>query len=159
MVASVNGAHRRRVDDGSLPVDAIGTSQPRRQLRVQPLPYAHGLPVAQASPARHAAHAHLRGQVLPLDTSLEYEDDASEAAPQVCRLAPRMVPAAWLGWGQQRPNDGPEFIVNQWSGHSDTSFSRRVRQARRHLPCRYLVRAFKSPLVGCKHNFIKCCSF
>lgn len=142
LLSCMDGTHRRRVDHSTSPVDTVRTAQPRQQLSMQPVPHARGLPVAKAPPACHAAYAHLDWQVLPLDAGLEHKDNAREATPWVCRLAPRVVPAPWFRRGQQRLNHCPEFVVDERPCHDETSLSSQSHHARRHLPCRHSVRAF-----------------
>lgn len=71
--------HRRRVEDGSAPIELLGALELIEQMLVKALPYAALLPFAQASPTRHAASAaHLRGELAPLDPRLQHEHDARE---------------------------------------------------------------------------------
>lgn len=132
LLTCMDGTYRGRVDHCSRPVNAVGTAQPGQQLSVQLVPHTRRMPVAKAPPARHPAHTHLDRQVLPLDASLENEDDAGQAPPRVGRLAPWVVLAARFGRGKQWLDHTPELVVDQRSCHGETSPSRRTHAVRRH---------------------------
>src|SRR6056297_263041 len=117
---SAAGPREAAVDDGPVPVDPVGALHLGQQHLVQPPPDTGPIPVAEPSPAGHAAAAaHLAGQVLPVDAGLQDEEDAGEALAVVDRLASGVAEAAGLGRGQQRPDVLPQFIGDEWLGHGD----------------------------------------
>src|SRR5690606_20238627 len=92
------GSHEAAIDDGTLPVDPVGSLQLSQQDLVQPLPDAGPIPVAEPSPAGHAATAaQLARQVLPVDAGLQDEEDAGEAPAILDRLATGVAGPAWHG--------------------------------------------------------------
>src|SRR5262249_7779333 len=86
-------------------------------------PHAGVLPIAQAAPAGHAAAAaHLLGQVFPLDTGLENEENARERLAVVHRLSARGVAPAAVRRRQKGSNNFPQVIGEQWLGHDSISW-------------------------------------
>ncbi len=81
------------------------------------MPNASLLPVAQATPAGDAAAAaKFLGQVFPGQTSLEHEEDAGEGRA----IGDAGTPSFGFGkfrW-EQRRDDLPERVADQWFGHS-----------------------------------------
>ena len=85
-------------------------------------PDALALPVPQAAPAGHAAAAaHLGGEVFPGDARLQDEEDAGQGLAVVDRLASGVAEAPRLGRRQQRLDEFPQRIGDEWLGHDDTS--------------------------------------
>ena len=119
--------NRARVDHGTRPVDRVGVPKAREQDLMEAIPHAGFVPVAEPSPARHAADAHLGRDVLPRDAGLEYEDDAGERLAVIGRLAPGVSKPPRLGRRQQRSDNLPELVIHKRLGHvrtSNTEFSR-----------------------------------
>jgi hypothetical protein len=84
---------------------------------MQAPPHARSLPVAQATPAGHAtAAAHLLGQHLPGNTTLQDKHNAAKRGP-VGNTA--WTAASVLGplGRQQRGDDTPQFIIDQCFAH------------------------------------------
>lgn len=80
------------------------------------LPHAGLLPVAQPTPAGHAATAaHLLREILPGDTGLEYEQDTGPCLAVFDRLATPFGPRFW--WGSTGFDEFPEFVREQLPGH------------------------------------------
>ena len=83
---------------------------------VEAVPDASLLPLAQSAPTGDAAAAaEFLGQILPGQSSFEYEEDASE-----CRTIGDAGASSFrfgkFGW-QQRRNHLPERVADQWFGH------------------------------------------
>src|SRR5262249_1705569 len=135
LLTSAHGADVPGVDDEPLEVDPVGPPEVGQQDRVDPVPGAGGLPVAQAIPTGHAATAaHLLRQVLPGDAGLEEEDDPGED------LAVVEEGSAALGVGRMRREERldqlPEFVRQEWLGHDAALSSRAngVSNAFRYAP-------------------------
>jgi len=112
---SASAASGRRRGAPTLPRSSV---QMRQEHFVDFLPDARGLPVAQTPPARHAATAaHLPGQHLPLDARAKHEDDAGQACAIGRGFSAGIARAARLD-GNQRLDEGPETVVNEWFGHA-----------------------------------------
>jgi hypothetical protein len=78
---------------------------------VERLPNPGGLPVAQPSPAGHAAAAaHLLGQILPGEAGLEHEQDAGQGLTIVDGFAPGEPEPPGLRRRQERFDPFPESI-------------------------------------------------
>jgi hypothetical protein len=111
----VHGTDVGGVGGGAGEVDHPGPAHPREQDRVQPRPHARRVPLVQPVPQRHAAAAHLVGEVFPGDAALQDEQDPGEAHAAV---DPR-VPAerARLMLGQQGFDERPQVVRDQQLGH------------------------------------------
>src|SRR5690606_27816266 len=94
--------------------------EPRQQQFVQFLPDPGGLPVAQSSPAGHAAAPKLRGQILPRDAGAQDEEDAFKTGAIVARLAAGMALSPRFD-GNERFDQRPQFVIQQWLGHGCAS--------------------------------------
>ncbi len=75
------GGHARRVHRRPRPVDAAKLSEPIEQYLPQASPHAGLLPVAQPTPAGHAAAPELLREHPPRDTTPQDVDDAGERRP------------------------------------------------------------------------------
>src|SRR5690606_36256999 len=94
--------------------------EPRQQQFVQFLPDPGGLPVAQSSPAGHAAAPKWRGQILPRDAGAQDEEDAFKTGAIVARLAAGMALSPRFD-GNERFDQRPPFVIQQWLGHGCAS--------------------------------------
>jgi hypothetical protein len=111
ILTPTQGTHRRTVDSRTRPVDPIGSIQFGQQKLVQSLPDTSLVPVTQSPPASHtAATAHLLGQVFPVDTSLEYEQDADQCLAIVDRFSSGIAKPSRFRWRQQGVDTLPKFI-------------------------------------------------
>jgi len=116
LLAPRGAGHRCAIDARPSPIDLVMLTQACQQGQVQALPYAAGLPVAEATPAGHAAtEAQFLRQVLPWDAGLQYEQDAVQRCPVV------HSGAATFGRGfhhrQQRLQCLPQLVIDLLSCH------------------------------------------
>jgi len=110
-LAAAQGPRERTVEGRARPIDLVGGVQLGQEDLAELLPDPGGLPVAEPSPAGHAAAAaHLQRQELPRDAGLEDEEDAGQRLAIVEGLATRESEPPWLGRRQQRLDPFPEFI-------------------------------------------------
>jgi hypothetical protein len=80
LIATIHRALGTTIHDGSRPIDLVVSSQPVEQRKVDQIPHARQLPIAQAPPAGHprSAPEFLR-QHLPRDAAAKDKENASEA--------------------------------------------------------------------------------
>ena len=111
------GPDAQAVDAGAAPVDGRLVAQPVQQPRVQLLPDAGRLPVAEPSPAgRAAAAAELLRQQPPGASCAQDEDDTAKGSP----VGDARSTALGLGrlLRQQRGDGFPEVLRDKRVGHS-----------------------------------------
>src|SRR5687767_12268677 len=115
-VAPVYGADRTTVHDRPRPINLVVASEPIQQRKVDQIPYARQLPVAQATPARHPRPApEFLREHLPGNTAAKDEDNAGEARA-IQNVRP---PTLWPAWRnrQERFDKIPQRIWKQRGGH------------------------------------------
>ena len=128
---ALEGAGEGAIDGRPRPIDEVGIVQTCEQDVVEARPDTGLVPVAKATPAGHAAAtAHLGGQVFPADAGLEDEEDAGQCLAVLDPFTSRIAEASRLVWRNQGLQHVPEFIGNQWLGHSSTSRGKRAIQER-----------------------------
>jgi hypothetical protein len=111
LLTSAQRSHRGAINYCSRPVDSIRGLEFRQQQLVQTLPNSSRLPIAQPSPARHAAPPpQFRWQVLPANTRPEYEQDAGQHLAVVQRLSTRKAEPPRLRRWEEWFDSVPEFL-------------------------------------------------
>jgi len=112
LLASAQSTYRRTVNHRTRPINSVTGLQLRQQQLVQSLPHPGRLPIAQSSPAGHAAPAsHFLGQVFPANASLEYDNDAEQNLAVIQRLPTRKTkPPRRLRRREQWLDSVPEFL-------------------------------------------------
>jgi hypothetical protein len=120
--------HRTAVHDGTRPIDVAVAREPIQKREEHQVPDTILLPVAQASPARHArSAAQFLGKHLPRNPATQHEQDAHQAG--AIRDA-RASTARSQRWNrQQRFDQIPQCIGQQHDSHTRTL----VRPYGRHL--------------------------
>jgi hypothetical protein len=80
LVTAAHGADRTTIHDRPRPISLVGASEPIQQRKVDQIPHARPLPIAQAAPARHprSAFEFLR-EHLPGNSAAKHEDNAGQA--------------------------------------------------------------------------------
>jgi hypothetical protein len=83
---SGRSGHRRTrrgwntIHDRPRPINLVGASEPIQQRKVDQIPHARPLPIAQAAPARHPRSAfELLREHLPGNSAAKHEDNAGQA--------------------------------------------------------------------------------
>jgi hypothetical protein len=78
-IATMHRPHGAAIEDGPRPIDLAIASEPIQQRKVDQIPHAGPLPVAQAPPARHPRPApEFLRQHLPRNATPKDEDNAGE---------------------------------------------------------------------------------
>ena len=103
------------------PINLIVAREPIQQRKVDQIPHARLLPVAQATPTRHprAAPEFLR-EHLPRNTAAKDEDNAGEARAVRDARPSAFWPTVW-SW-QERFDEIPQRIWKQCEGHTRTRY-------------------------------------
>lgn len=117
LVTSVHRADAATVHERPRPIDLVVARQPIQERKVDQIPHARLLPVAQATPARHSRPApELLREHLPGNTTAKDEDNACEARA----IRDARPPTLWQSWGnwQERFDKIPQRIWKQRGGHA-----------------------------------------
>jgi hypothetical protein len=93
-------------------------AQPAKHGQMQLVPHARGLPVTQATPARHAAtKPKFPWQVLPWNTRLQDVQDAIQRRAVTDRTTATAF-GRWHEYRNQRFQRAPQFVAYFSSGHA-----------------------------------------
>jgi hypothetical protein len=117
LVTAVHGADATTVHDRPRSIDLIVAREPIQERRVDQIPHARLLPVAQATAARHPRPAlEFLREHLPGNTAAKDEDNASEARA----IRDARPTTLWPSWEnrQERFDKMPQRIWKQRGGHA-----------------------------------------
>ncbi len=117
LVTAVHRADGTTVHDRPRPINLVVAREPIQQRKVDQIPHARLLPIAQATPARHPRPApEFLREHLPGNTAAKDEDNAGEARA----IRDARPPASWPTWWnrQERFDKIPQRIWKQRGGHT-----------------------------------------
>ena len=117
LVTAVYRADATTVHDGPRPINLVVAREPIQERKVDQIPHARLLPVAQATPACHPRPTpEFLREHLPGNTAAKNEDNAGEAGA-IRNARPSTLWPAWRN-RQERFDKVPERIWKQRGGHT-----------------------------------------
>ena len=121
LVTAVHRADGTTVHDRPRPINLVVACEPIQERKVDQIPHARLLPVAQATPARHPRPApEFLREHLPGNAAAKDEDNAGEARAIRNARPPTLWPSWWNR--QERFDKIPQWIWKQRGGHTGSRY-------------------------------------